>query len=294
MDNAPKFVCIGAQRAGSTWLYENLKAHAGIWLPPIKELHYFDQLRTEPFFCARYKSQLRTRVNKTRSLLRRGRWSLADFLWDIKFFSAPRSDRWYTSLFAQGRRLAAGDFTPAYATLSADAIAAVKRINPGIRVIFLMRDPIDRSWSQARKDLPRVHGKPLQEIPAQDVIRWFNERWCMTRSDYLTTLDNWFAHFPRDQFFLGFHEEITARPKDLLLRMYEFLGVEVSDRHVPRTRTQRINAEPQIDLPPEYEYELARIHEPLLARLKEMVSPYPRQWHERCVRVLNRGHGAVI
>lgn len=38
----PDFIGIGAQKAGTTWLYKNLKQHPNIWLPEIKELHYFD------------------------------------------------------------------------------------------------------------------------------------------------------------------------------------------------------------------------------------------------------------
>lgn len=38
----PDFLGIGAQKAGTTWLHEQLRAHPGIHLPPRKELHYFD------------------------------------------------------------------------------------------------------------------------------------------------------------------------------------------------------------------------------------------------------------
>ncbi|OGT83573.1 MAG: hypothetical protein A3H91_02535 [Gammaproteobacteria bacterium RIFCSPLOWO2_02_FULL_61_13] len=38
----PDFLCIGAQKAGTTWLYENLRRHPEIFLPHRKELHYFD------------------------------------------------------------------------------------------------------------------------------------------------------------------------------------------------------------------------------------------------------------
>ena len=39
----PDFICIGAERACSTWLYKNLKKHPEIWLPPVKKIHYFDE-----------------------------------------------------------------------------------------------------------------------------------------------------------------------------------------------------------------------------------------------------------
>ena len=40
----PDFLCIGAQKAGTGWLYEQLREHPDFWMPPLKELHYFDRL----------------------------------------------------------------------------------------------------------------------------------------------------------------------------------------------------------------------------------------------------------
>ena len=39
----PDFIGIGAQKAGTTWLDRNLRAHPQIWMPERKELHYFDR-----------------------------------------------------------------------------------------------------------------------------------------------------------------------------------------------------------------------------------------------------------
>ena len=38
----PDFLGIGVPKAGTTWLYENLMAHPGVFLPRKKEIHYFD------------------------------------------------------------------------------------------------------------------------------------------------------------------------------------------------------------------------------------------------------------
>ena len=40
--NLPDFICIGVQRAGTTWLYECLKEHPEIFVPETKELHFFN------------------------------------------------------------------------------------------------------------------------------------------------------------------------------------------------------------------------------------------------------------
>jgi hypothetical protein len=43
MSQLPKFICIGAQRAGTTWLHECLSEHPDVYVPPEKELHFFDR-----------------------------------------------------------------------------------------------------------------------------------------------------------------------------------------------------------------------------------------------------------
>jgi len=44
----PDFVGIGAQKAGTTWLGHNLQLHPEIWMPGIKELHYFNERINDP------------------------------------------------------------------------------------------------------------------------------------------------------------------------------------------------------------------------------------------------------
>src|SRR5690242_15668363 len=45
----PDFLCIGVQKAGTTWLYENLKMHSGIFMPDKKEIDYFSN--SHKFYC---------------------------------------------------------------------------------------------------------------------------------------------------------------------------------------------------------------------------------------------------
>ena len=39
------FVCVGAQKAGTTWLARVLATHPDLFLTPVKEIHYFDHVR---------------------------------------------------------------------------------------------------------------------------------------------------------------------------------------------------------------------------------------------------------
>src|SRR4029453_18936667 len=44
LDGRPDFLCVGAQKAGTSWLYHQLVSHPDFWMPPVKELHYFDEM----------------------------------------------------------------------------------------------------------------------------------------------------------------------------------------------------------------------------------------------------------
>ena len=57
-DPCPDFLCVGAQKGGTSWLYRQLEAHSDFWMPPVKELHYLDQLnRTKRFHAPRCRDQ---------------------------------------------------------------------------------------------------------------------------------------------------------------------------------------------------------------------------------------------
>ena len=57
----PDFICLGMQRSGTKWLYDQLNSHSHFWMPPIKELHFFDDYRR---YWASRTIRLNTELNK--------------------------------------------------------------------------------------------------------------------------------------------------------------------------------------------------------------------------------------
>lgn len=53
-DCLPTFVCLGAQKSGTTWLYEQLRQHPQVRMPAIKELQHFHPWHSD---LAKYKEQ---------------------------------------------------------------------------------------------------------------------------------------------------------------------------------------------------------------------------------------------
>jgi len=281
---APDFLCIGAQKAGTTWLHENLRQHPGVWMPPVKEVHYFDKAIRHPSpFDRRFYSR-RWRTHFTRRLGQRfdGTLGLRELRWDLNFFFARRSDDWYASIFEPGRDLCSGEITPGYSKLEPDEVAHVHSLCPDARIVFLMRDPIDRAWSGARMSSDR------RGLDLADEARWrgYLDQQKKTRGDYLRTLRNWKASYGEERLLVGFFEEIAEDPAGLLTRVHSFLGLETGPELIPETATRRFNASSERSMPPEVEAHLAAMYIDDLHELHGMFGAPIEPWVRRAERVL--------
>lgn len=231
----PGFLVIGAQKAGTTWLDRNLRTHPEIWLPPEKEIHFFDLPRPLPFASLQYapdrsvRHWARHRLQRDWEKVQRGEQSQD---WYRRYYHAPRSWPWYRSLFSPNAGQVAGEATPRYAVITRRKIAAIRRRMPKLKIIYLLRDPIDRMWS----DLAMFHDRRFggagthQVIEAADSV-FLKKPQNLQHSRYADNLRRWEEYFPRDQIFTGFLDEIASYPGTLLRRIFSFLGVDPN--HLP-------------------------------------------------------------
>lgn len=280
----PDFLCIGAQKAGTTWLWANLNQHPGIWMPPVKELHYFDKAikHRSPFSPKYYDSRWRRYFKNRMKQRLTGGLGLRDLGWDLRFYFGHRSDAWYTSLFEPGRGSCTGEITPGYSKLKAKQVAHIHSLCPDARILFLMRDPIDRAWSGARMSSDR------SGLDLEDETRWrdYLDAQKRTRGDYLKTLRTWRACYPEEQLFVGCFEEIAEDPAGLLTRVHRFLGVETGPEFVPKTATRRFNQSSRNPIPEVAERHLAEMYIDDLRELEGMFGAPIEPWLRRTERVL--------
>lgn len=238
----PHFIGIGAQKAGTTWLAHQISRHPDVWMPPRKELHYFDfwmNSRWERPFALRglgrllgkrpsevaWRAHVVATARKHKKKYKGGRLSLRELLWDANYFFGEPSDGWYASLFRQGSGKITGEITPAYSTLEPEVIAHVHRLSPEARIIFMMRNPIERAYSAAVMELDR-RGKTPEDVSHESHALLFESEDFTLRSDYLRTLANWHHFYPGDRIFVGFLEDVHFHPARLLARICDFIQVE--------------------------------------------------------------------
>lgn len=259
----PHFLCIGAQKAGTSWLNSQLERHPNVWLPAVKELHFFDHL---------YRPENRSWTTKhiqrgaTRMLqyhLRAQAKDGKDVDWGYLQYLArvccdPMfTEGWYRACFKRARAAARlrGDITPEYSTIPPEGIAHVLRLLDKPKVIYIIRDPVSRALSQLRMNAERQGADP-------DLMQW--KRMAKhpdidTRGDYLNYIPRWKQALPADDLLLLPYGDIRTDPLGLLRRVEAFLGLPPGETYRP---DEQVHVSRRYDIP-----------QPLVDILRERYEP---------------------
>ena len=177
----PDFVIIGTMKSGTTTLFRWLESLDDVWLPAVKE---------------------------------------PDFFSDEKVWS--RGMEWYRSLFAMA---SPGDLTgeasveytdPGVADTVAARIAATM---PGVKLVCLLRDPIDRLRSHYRHEVQR--SRERRPFPA--AIKEHDNPY-VRRSMYHDALAPYLANFDRGQLLVVRMESLTEPPYEAWDQILTHIG----------------------------------------------------------------------
>jgi len=282
----PNFLVIGAQKAGTTWLDRNLRCHPQIWLPPEKEIHFFDLPRPLPF-AALLLAPVRAARHWTKARLARD-WAKIKtgeqtFAWYLRYYFFPRTKHWYRSLFRPGRGQICGEATPRYATLPEKEIEHIRRLMPDLKIVYLLRDPIDRMWSDlAMFQRPRFGGRGLRRAEKENIRHFLGDRENLAHSRYAENLARWEKYFGPEQVFIGFQEEIVSQPEDLLHRVLAFLGATNNAPTAFPQASERINSKKYRRIRPRMARHLAvQLADDTEAIHRRLQTPQTAAWVQR-------------
>lgn len=249
MNRLPSFLCVGTQKAGTSWLYENLRYHPGVWMPPLKELHYFDHL-----YCKSTRSWSRWHVRQgvgrllKQSVQNSGTIDFAYVRYLLNMVTEPMfSELWYEQIFhrpaARGKVL--GDITPEYCGIGDEGIGYVKHLLGDVKIIWLVRDPIDRALSQIRMNAERrgLSG----DVSVQEWMELADTQDVLNRGDYENYIPKWEHVFGREGILFLPFKWIITQPELLLQAVETFIGVEVWGEYPAPDK--KIHATRDYDLP---------------------------------------------
>ena len=192
---------------------------------------------------------------------------------DPHFSGSPNYD-WYHKHFPEcSNRQLAGESTPAY-MFWLEAPIRIWQYNPNIKIIFLLRNPIERAYSHW--NMQRTRGKDkrpfLQAInDEQDRCRQYLPKQCrqfsyIARGFYTEQIRRFQYLFPLQQLLFLESGEFRQSPHEILNKVWEFLDVPpVSIKPLPQkyrhsgTYDRAINNKEYSKLLFIYEYEIRQL-----------------------------------
>ncbi len=244
----PDFMCIGAPRAATTWLHKTLSWHPQVFLPKRKEIHFYDEPRDD-------------------GLPNRGdlRWR-EDFHFDIE---RPAHLRWYWHQFRDAGERLAGDITPLYSTLSVQRIRQIRNQIPALRIIYILRNPVERAWSGLRKSVWFQKGSDyLDSMPLEWLLEQVMHPDVLLRGDYPRAIANWEAEFAAEQLLYLFHDDVEADPDNVMRQVCDFLGLSLAAEMAAGGGTGRVNSAPASAMPVAVRNALSAYYEPQIRQLE--------------------------
>ena len=146
------------------------------------------------------------------------------------YLQSGKSMAWYKSFFplkitSVGKKT--GEASPNY-LYSETAPRKLKQDIPDVKLIVLLRNPIDRAYSEYSmhvRQLKRDNFPSFEESVTNDELSLEGSRMYLLRGLYAERIQHWLKYFDRDQFIFIKSEEFFAQPRSVLQKVYKFLSI---------------------------------------------------------------------
>lgn len=247
---------LGAQKAGTTWLYTYLQNHPQCAPGKIKELAALGMYFGGEPFNMRWQKRV---AAVTEALQNAPKQIGEDFAENKRIKELLESFDYLASCAELGayvryyeRQLAAApgahvvaDITPEYCMLSEDNLretkATLEAAGFAVKAVFLMRDPVERCYSAMRMAFRRDRKAGVEEprLPNVDFVNRAARPGCQKRTRYEKIVPRIEAVFAPEERFIGFHEEFFSAGS--LGQVCDLLQID----QVPARLNKRINTSPR-------------------------------------------------
>ncbi|MDE3029538.1 MAG: sulfotransferase [Paracoccaceae bacterium] len=281
---------VGAAKSGTTWLYSYLARHAECHLRSIKELHYFDADAQGARGHARQIRLLEAQVAEVE-----GKIAVAEgmeMMWLAKqaadlheMIAVHRGEEPYVDYLTRdaGAARVVADITPAYSMLSVEGLRRMLAVSPLSKVVYVMRDPIERLWSHVRMHAAEgrapAEGARRARRRMDQVLSGTGAHSIAERGDYAAVIAKLRAIVPAERLLVEFYERLITESG--VRRLCAFLGIgyqaaQLTQRILPGVPVQldaRRHAAAAAYLAPQYRF------------VEQTFGALPESWQANLARV---------
>jgi hypothetical protein len=202
-DERVAFLIAGVQKGGTTALFDYLAEEPGVSMSAVKETHFFDDEARD--------------------------WGQPDY-------------GAYHARFAPFDGRPRGEATPIY-TYWPGSLERICAYNPAMKLVVVLRDPVERAWSHWRMEYARgAETRPFAWCIRQGRQRLFDaEPWgfhrvfsYVERGFYAEQFERLFSLFPREQVLALRSQDLRETPGTALAAVRAFLGLPAGAAPRPR------------------------------------------------------------
>ena len=243
---AVQFLIAGVQKGGTTALADYLRQHPGLFIPPAKELHFFDD----------------ETLNWQHPQLLRAHYH-------VHFQVAPPGCLW-------------GEATPIYSYWW-PAMARIWAYNPNMRLILCLRNPVERAYSHWAMEAGRhwdsasfseaiATESERCRVALPEQHRVFSY---VSRGFYSEQIRRLWSFFPRPQTLILLQEQLLTEPVKTLEAVHAFLGlVPLEPSELIRSNLGRYHG----SMDPAVRVELQRLFHPEIQQLEQLLGVDLGRW----------------
>lgn len=131
----------------------------------------------------------------------------------------------YQSIFEERGGKVCGEISPDYVLLEDAQVARFAEHYPDVRIIYLVRNIIEMTFSQAK--LHYFNQKGLEALPGitlEEYVKVFQWKAVLARNDIVGTIKRWQSHFDPEQIIMLSYDDIVHNPRTLLEKCLMHIG----------------------------------------------------------------------
>ena len=192
----PNFIVFGIEKAGTTSIYNYLNQHPQIYMSPVKETNFFEK-------------DWENQPPEVQAKKRDGIYSLEKY---CQLFEAVTDET------------AIGEVSPNYLFHYQESVQRIKTTIPDVKLIAILRNPVDRAYSDYLMHVRDVIGKP-QSLEEQ-VKHRAKSSFTLRKGLYYEPLKNYFDAFSKENIRIYLYDDLCQNAVELMQDIYRFLKVE--------------------------------------------------------------------